>query len=219
MTKFYAYIWSDPKDGLPRYVGKGISTRPMVHLQESSTTNLSRMLRKRFREGYSADPLMIPANSEEHAFWLEKMLIAAIGRLDKGLGPLFNKTDGGDGPSGIVFSKESRKKNSESNKKAWTEPGRREAKSKQMLEHFKKPGSREKASTASASRFKDPEFLAAHKAARGKVCTIDDVTTYPSRKALVAALGHGPQGAGSPNFKYLSGPSYARRSRNKTQGL
>jgi len=219
MTKFYAYIWFDPKDDMPRYVGKGISTRPFVHLQESSQTRLSYMLRKRRSEGFDLEPLMIPATSEEHAFHLEKMLIATIGRLDLGLGTLFNKTDGGDGPSGIIFSPESRKMMSESNTAAWADPARRASKSVQMLEYFKKPGSREKTGAASAARYKDPAYLAEHTKARSKECTVDGITIFPSQKALAKALGHGLAGTRSPTFKYLSGPSYERRLRIKTQDV
>lgn len=48
--------------------------------------------------------------NEQEAFALEIDMIASIGRHDKKLGPLCNLTDGGDGMSGFLISKETRKK-------------------------------------------------------------------------------------------------------------
>lgn len=58
---------------------------------------------------------------EENLYWneaceLEKSHIAKIGRRDKGLGNLVNMTDGGDGPTGVIRSEETKRKCSDANK-------------------------------------------------------------------------------------------------------
>ena len=58
----------------------------------------------------------------EQACDLERKMIAFYGRRDKGLGPLVNMTDGGDGAQGAVRSEETKQKQRES----WTEDRRNE---------------------------------------------------------------------------------------------
>ena len=48
--------------------------------------------------------------TEEEAFLLEKLYILMFGRVDLGTGILRNKSDGGDGSSGAIRSKETREK-------------------------------------------------------------------------------------------------------------
>jgi group I intron endonuclease len=50
---------------------------------------------------------------EEQAFYLEEYYIFGYGRRDLGLGSLCNLTNGGEGPSGYIFSKETCQKISE----------------------------------------------------------------------------------------------------------
>jgi hypothetical protein len=54
--------------------------------------------------------------TEKEAFKHEKYMIAVFGRKDLGTGILHNRTDGGDGASGVVISEETRKKMSVANK-------------------------------------------------------------------------------------------------------
>ena len=51
--------------------------------------------------------------TEEEAFKHEKYMIAVFGRKDSGTGILRNRTNGGDGASGVLVSEETRKKLSE----------------------------------------------------------------------------------------------------------
>jgi hypothetical protein len=106
-------MWSDPKSDVIRYVGKGLMRRPYEHLGNSRAQyQLGRMLNKRVREGFSPTPnIALYTNDEQEAFDLEISLIKKYGREDLGTGPLFNKTDGGEGSSGL--SEEARKKKSE----------------------------------------------------------------------------------------------------------
>ena len=52
--------------------------------------------------------------TEKEALDTERLVIAAVGRVDKNAGPLTNMTDGGDGISGAIVSEETRKKRSRS---------------------------------------------------------------------------------------------------------
>lgn len=49
-----------------------------------------------------------------------------------------------------------------------------------------------------------PETFAKMSKAKSKPCTIDGITVYPSRNALVAVLGHGKHGSRHPGFRYLT---------------
>ena len=97
----YAYI---REDGTPYYIGKGANNRiKQKHgrpCQKPSDPNRIIKLKQNL--------------TEEEAFRHEIYMIALYGRRDNGTGILHNKTDGGDGVSGLIHSDESRAKMSES---------------------------------------------------------------------------------------------------------
>lgn len=95
---FYNYLWSDPADGTPRYIGKGQKSRVFSHLKHKNNPQLHYMLNKRLREGLFLHPWIEYAINEEECYAFEIFWIAYFGRLDTGCGTLFNKTDGGDKP-------------------------------------------------------------------------------------------------------------------------
>jgi hypothetical protein len=105
---FYTYFWLR-EDGTPYYVGKGKGQRayrsgcPTLSSCDGylTVTDFSRII-------IQEQP------SEEEAFEVEKFFIAYYGRKDLGTGVLRNLTDGGEGQSGAVVSKESRHKKSQS---------------------------------------------------------------------------------------------------------
>lgn len=90
-------------DGEPCYVGKGKRGRWKQHITKSHNSHLQRIFAKaggdlpivKVREGLT----------DADACETEIALIAAIGRVKNG-GPLVNFTDGGEGSSGLVQSKE-----------------------------------------------------------------------------------------------------------------
>lgn len=99
--KHYVYIYSI--DGVPRYVGKGVGSRWKAHRKGKSA--LSKALRETFENTKEwVLPEKIPCESDEEAIALEIRLIKEYGRLDLGLGTLWNLTDGGDGTAGYKHS-------------------------------------------------------------------------------------------------------------------
>jgi hypothetical protein len=99
----YAYL---REDRTPYYIGKGKGNRIYFKGKGEikSPKNKSRII-------------FLKHNlTEEEAFKHEIYMIAVFGRKDLGTGILRNKTNGGDGISGLVHTEESKRKMSESHK-------------------------------------------------------------------------------------------------------
>jgi len=107
---FYVYLYLDPVDLQPFYVGKGKGKRRYFHLKGNKfNLHFDRKIKKIQKEGL--EPLIIIYQDqliEEDAFALEKELIVFYGRKDLGLGTLYNMTDGGEGISGFSHSDETK---------------------------------------------------------------------------------------------------------------
>lgn len=103
MNNFYVYQYLR-EDGTPYYIGKGKNKRAYVN---------NRTIKK------PIDPLRIKIVqdqlTENEAFNLEIKLIAQYGRKDIGTGVLRNLTNGGEGVSGRINSKNSIKKRVDAN--------------------------------------------------------------------------------------------------------
>ena len=90
----YAYL---REDRTPYYIGKGSGDRiNKNHGRPCSKPPLDRRIK-----------LKIDL-TEEEAFRHEEYMITLYGRLDLGTGILYNKSDGGEGKSGMVHSQESK---------------------------------------------------------------------------------------------------------------
>jgi len=130
--RFYVYILLDPRkpgkfsyresdilfDFEPFYVGKGTGNQINCHdaeIHSNTRTRKANKIRKIYEEtGQSHIKIKLFENLyEDVSFSLEIFLIKLIGRLDHQRGSLTNGTDGGDGASGKIVSKETRKKISE----------------------------------------------------------------------------------------------------------
>ena len=119
---YYVYIYRDPRDKVPFYVGKGKDRRCYNHLivaRSESACNrkyhypVSNKIRKLWREGVEPLVELIAENlSEESAFDLERVIIAEVGRRKSvgGYGgPLMNILEGGGGHSGYRHSEKTKK--------------------------------------------------------------------------------------------------------------
>lgn len=62
---------------------------------------------------------------------------------------------------------------------------------------------RAKIGLCNRGRIKSQEEIANFCASRSKPCTVNGVEIYPSRKALMAALGQNANGTKHPNFRYV----------------
>ena len=107
MNIYYVYQYLRSKDsdrgkaGTPYYVGKGCRQRAWDKKRSV-----------RLPSDKSLIILVAEHLTESEAFELEKALIKQWGRLDIGTGILRNKTDGGEGSSGLIRSNESNEKTS-----------------------------------------------------------------------------------------------------------
>ena len=115
MDDFYTYAYLR-ENGTPYYIGKGRNKR-FLH-KEGRCCKVPRD---------KSRILFLKLNlTEDQAFVHEKYMIAIYGRLDLGTGILRNRSDGGEGASNRVLSKESREKSSKSAKKRFQDPKERE---------------------------------------------------------------------------------------------
>lgn len=112
IKKFYIYAHINPLKNEIFYIGKGTGDRAYRKNHRSkwwkSTID---------KYGYIID-IIESDLTEEKAFEREKFYIKRIGRRDLGTGTLINMSDGGTGgSSGRVWSEETKKKMSDSQKK------------------------------------------------------------------------------------------------------
>lgn len=120
--EFYVYVWRDSA-GIPFYVGKGKGRRAYDTYSRSVD----------FKEIYESGGCAVEIidwfihESQAHAFEVE--LVTKYGRRDLG-GTLVNKTNGGEGISGLVRSAETRAKISVAKKGIKKSPLSEECKAK-----------------------------------------------------------------------------------------
>lgn len=113
---FYVYILFRPWNGIPFYVGKGQRQRFTIHERKAEkhpNKHLANIIKKAKSLKLAVPKVIIQSGlSETTSFKIEIAFIAAIGRGKNG--PLVNLTDGGEGASGSVRSKKTKKQMSQS---------------------------------------------------------------------------------------------------------
>ena len=131
---FYVYAYLDPrKPGdwsfgdlelgyEPFYIGKGQKNRLNSHLREAKNDSFidrhnpekTERIRDILEEGSKPIIIKLLQDLDENtSLRIERNVIKLFGRKDKGLGPLLNLTDGGEGSSGYVMSEKQKKQISE----------------------------------------------------------------------------------------------------------
>ena len=111
---FYTYALINPNTGTPFYIGKGQRSRATDHLAEAfrpltrgSNKHKINTIKKIVHGGKTVQIVKIDEGiSEAQAFECEEFAISFFGRADRGLGPLTNLTNGGEGASGQDVSGE-----------------------------------------------------------------------------------------------------------------
>ena len=101
-NRFYTYAYLR-EDRTPYYIGKGSGSR--VYRKGKGEVNPPKD---------KARIILLKQNiTEEEAFKHEIYMIAVFSRKDLGTGILRNKTDGGEGSSGVIQNEETKRKHSE----------------------------------------------------------------------------------------------------------
>ena len=101
-NRFYTYAYLR-EDRTPYYIGKGTGKRIF-----EKRKRCCRPAKDKSRIIFLKQNL-----TEEEAFKHEIYMIAVFGRKDLGTGILHNRTDGGEGKSGVIRSEESKRKQGE----------------------------------------------------------------------------------------------------------
>ena len=104
---FYVYVYKDSrptKNNQPVYIGKGTGDRDLSHWSKGSHNKplqdfLSHL---RLRGFVAIVERVFETADEQEAFAKEMQLIELYGRRDLKTGMLFNRTAGGEGPSGYI---------------------------------------------------------------------------------------------------------------------
>ena len=123
MKEYYTYAYLR-EDKTPYYIGKGTGDRIY------STNRRVKPPKDKSRIIFLKKNL-----TEEESFRHEIYMIDVFGRKDLGTGILHNMTNGGEGPSGAVRSKEYRRKMSEANKNPSEETRRKMSEARKGKTH------------------------------------------------------------------------------------
>ena len=149
--KFYTYIHKRADDGVVFYIGKGQGNR------HQDTRSRNRYWRNVVaKHGFTAE-ILSHWPTEDEAFEHEKLLIECF--RDMGY-KLVNMTDGGEGPSGMVHSEETRARLSEQSRQYYANPEARALAAEQSRQYWDDPEARARLSEQMRQRMSSPEARA-----------------------------------------------------------
>lgn len=186
----YAYLRSRDSERGPRhspyYIGKGCGQRAF-DAKRAIAAPADKSFIVFLEEGLT----------ETEAFALEKYAVGLYGRIDKGMGILWNMTDGGEGCSGVIMSEETRAKIARSltGKKRPPEVIEKIAKSRTGILHTEE--TKRKMSESRRGKKKGPHSDAAkQRISKGKAkyeyaITDPDGNTYMTRSLNMFCKEHG----------------------------
>jgi hypothetical protein len=189
---YYVYAYLRSKDSergpkySPYYIGKGCGQRAFG-AKRAIAAPVDKSFIVFLEEGLT----------ETEAFALEKYAVGLYGRIDKGMGILWNMTDGGEGCSGVMMSKETRAKIARAltGKKRPPEVIEKIAKGRTGILHTDE--TKRKMSESRRGKKKGPHSDAAkQKISEGKAkyeyeVTDPDGNTYTTRSLNMFCKGHG----------------------------
>ncbi len=124
---FYVYVYRDPrplKKDQPVYVGKGTGNRDLSHWSRGSHNKPFQDFISHLKQRGLVAPCerVFETTVEAEAFAKEIELIALYGRRNIGTGTLFNRTNGGEGASGMVKTAEQKAVDGKFSKEHWQQP-------------------------------------------------------------------------------------------------
>ena len=124
---FYVYVYRDPrplKKDQPVYVGKGTGDRDLSHWSRGSHNKPFQDFISHLKQRGLIAPCerVFETEVEADAFAKEIELITLYGRRNTGTGTLFNLTDGGEGASGAIRSKDEKAHLSVEFSRIWQDP-------------------------------------------------------------------------------------------------
>lgn len=194
MNKFYAYLkFTKPDASIPTYAGKGCGNRSDDHHKDATESYFADHCRKQLREDPDCFPITIriPQPSERAAFDEEIRLIALHGRKNLGTGTLYNLTDGGEGTSGHIPSKETLAKRSATLKIVLNTPEVREKKRVSHTAANARPEVKAKISASLKIANLNPELNAKRSATLKKTNALPEVKAR--RSAAAKEVGARPE--------------------------
>jgi|GEM_PF-3430616 len=154
---FYVYAFLRSKDsehgkkGTPYYIGKGKGRRRFVDTGRCCV-----------RPSDSSQNVILKSKlTESEAFRWENFYITHYGRIDNATGILRNKSDGGEGVSGRIFSPESRRKQSANMRARLNDPQKKLVLLKAIKNSHLKKDRNQKIAVAAKARWQDPGKRAA----------------------------------------------------------
>lgn len=104
----------------PFYIGKGNNKRFRCHFHKSvlnkSNNKRYNKIKKINREGYKVAAKFIELLDDKMCYNTEIDLIKIVGREDKNCGPLVNRSDGGEGWNGVVYTDKMKERYSKAQK-------------------------------------------------------------------------------------------------------